>query len=105
MRSAPLRVAHCALRATEKEWASVPSGSARPFWVFGSVGSCGLARPPCEGLSGLQQFNVEILWHLALALFESRAKSNCQRCDESGFLARSASASHRDPAPGRVVQL
>jgi hypothetical protein len=54
----------------KKKWASVPSGIARPFLGF----AFGLKRVvshahPCEALSGLQQFNVEIASRLAMAFF------------------------------------
>ena len=61
---------------------------------------------PCESFVWTSAVQCRDPSHaLATALPGPDAISNCRRCNSRGCLARATSASHRDPAPGRVVQL
>src|ERR1041385_5286753 len=74
--------------------------------VFGLADRVVSHAHPCEGLSGLQQFNVEILLRPAKALANLALDSNCRRWKPRGCLANDRPLpSHRDPAPGRVMRL
>ena len=70
-----------------KKWASVPSGSARPSLVFAFGRDAVSYVRPCEALSGLQQFNVEIASRLDSAFSISRTVE-LSAAEAKGCLAR-----------------